>query len=160
MPTNQPIQRGSWFVEDWQPLFVTPEEYALNGGTRHQGQKVDIEQCHLRCDWQTLRRLPLSGAIIFNFKAVFTPLTDLRDEPYVPSLMYKQATEGKPSLTDQKVHEHIRPVVLDSLRAWKTEQIDNGLIPPDWEEQTLAESPFYPGWEDRWRQKIGFDINV
>ena len=87
-------------------------------------------------------------------------MTDLRNEPYVPSLMYKQATEGKPSLTDQKIHEHIRPVVLDSLKAWKNEQIANGVIPPDWEEETLAESPFYPGWEEPWRRKIGFDIDA
>ena len=158
MPTDQPIQRGSWFVEDWKALFVTPEEYAANDGTRHQGEEVGIDQCYLRVDWQTLRRLPLSGAIVFNFKAIFTPLTELQEEAYIPSLMYKQVTEGKPSLTDAKVHKHIRPVVLEMLQKWKQEQIEKGMIPPDWNEETLAESPFYPGWEERWRKRIGFDI--
>lgn len=158
MPTDQPIQRGSWFVEDWQPLFVPPEEYAQNAGTRHQGEKVSIDQCYLRCDWQTLRRLPLSGGVVFNFKAVFTPMTELRNEPFIPSLLYKQITASKPLLTDSKVHAHIRPVVLEALQGWKQEQIEQGLIPPDWEESTLSESPFYPGWEERWRKRIGFEI--
>ncbi|KAF5009258.1 hypothetical protein FDECE_4551 [Fusarium decemcellulare] len=158
MPTDKPIQRGAWFVEDWEPLFVTPDEYKANGGTRHKGEKVSIDQCYLRVDWQTLRRLPLSGAVVFNFKAIFTPMTELRDEPYVPSVMYKQITEGKVSLTETKVHEHIRPAILNALQEWKREQVEKGMIVPDWKEETLLESPFYPGWEERWRQKIGLLI--
>ncbi|KAJ3536103.1 hypothetical protein NM208_g6862 [Fusarium decemcellulare] len=158
MPTDKPIQRGAWFVEDWEPLFVTPDEYKANGGTRHKGEKVGIDQCYLRVDWQTLRRLPLSGTVVFNFKAIFTPMTELRDEPYVPSVMYKQITEGKALLTESKVHEHIRPAVLNALQEWKHEQVEEGMIVPDWKEETLLESPFYPGWEERWRQKIGFPI--
>ncbi|KAH6952448.1 hypothetical protein BKA56DRAFT_443588, partial [Ilyonectria sp. MPI-CAGE-AT-0026] len=156
LPTSKPIQRGAWFVEDWKPLFITPEEYQANRGTLHRGEDVPIYQCYLRVDWQTLRRLPLSGAIVFNFEAIFTPMTELRDEPYILSLMYKQITEGKPHLTEAKVHEHIRKIVLDSLMEWKSEQIKNGTIVPDWVEETLPESPFYPGWEERWRQKLGF----
>jgi hypothetical protein len=158
MPTDRPIQRCAWFVEDWQPLFVTPSEYAKNAGTKHKGENVGIDQCYLRCDWQTLRRLPLSGAVVFNFKAVFTPMTELRDEPYIPSLALKQLSEGNPHITSGKVHQHIRPTVLKALEDWKNEQIDAGLIPSDWEEGTLAESPFYPGWEERWRAKMGLEI--
>lgn len=40
--------------------------------------ELPISRVHLRVDWQTLRRLPLSGAIIFNFKALFTPLEQFR----------------------------------------------------------------------------------
>jgi hypothetical protein len=31
-----------------------------------QRDDLTIEECHLRVDWQTLRRLPLSGAVVFN----------------------------------------------------------------------------------------------
>ncbi|KAJ4256924.1 hypothetical protein NW762_009020 [Fusarium torreyae] len=158
MPVNKPIQRGSWFIEDWEPLFVTPTEYKKNGGTRHQGERVTIEQCHLRVDWQTLRRLPLSGAIVFNFKAIFTPMMELRDEPYIPSILYKQITEGKPHLTDAKVHKHIREPVLDALQEWKKEQVERGEIVADWKEETLTESPYYRGWEARWRSRLRFEI--
>lgn len=133
---------------------MTPAEYALNGGTRHSETKsISIEQCYLRVDWQTLRRLPLSGAIVFNFKAVFTPMTELRAEPYVPALLYKQVTEGKRVITEPKVHRHLLGVVLGALEAWKGEQVERGVVERDWEEETLAESPFYPGWEDIWRER-------
>ncbi|KAL4886157.1 hypothetical protein BJY04DRAFT_213690 [Aspergillus karnatakaensis] len=155
LPTDQPIQRGAWFIEDWKPLFVTPEEYALNAGTRHQGETVPIEQCYLRVDWQTLRRLPLSGAIVFNFKAVFTPMVALREEPYVPALLYKQVTEGKRVITEPKVHGHLLPVVLVALERWKGEQVEKGLVERDWEVETLKESPFFPGWEDIWKRRGG-----
>ncbi|KAL1856797.1 hypothetical protein Plec18167_005205 [Paecilomyces lecythidis] len=158
MPVDKPIQRGAWFVEDWEPLFVTPEEYKANKGTRRKGENVTIDQCNLRVDWQTLRRLPLSGAIVFNFKAIFTPMTELREEPYIPSLMYKQITDGKPSLTEEKVHDHIRPTVLGALQEWKSEQVRKGTIIANWKEETLQESPFYPGWEERWRSRVGFSI--
>ncbi|KAM0428500.1 hypothetical protein ACHAPT_006860 [Fusarium lateritium] len=158
LPTNKPIQRGSWFIEDWEPLFVTPAEYKANGGTRLKGKEVTIDQCNLRVDWQTLRRLPLSGAIVFNFKAIFTPMLELRQEPYIPSVLYKQITEGKVSLTEPKVHDHIRKPVQDALQEWKKEQVDSGIIVPNWKEETLPESPYYPGWEKRWREKLGFSM--
>ncbi|KAL3467630.1 hypothetical protein BJX64DRAFT_283551 [Aspergillus heterothallicus] len=155
LPTDQSIQRGAWFIEDWTPLFITPEEYTINGGTRHQGETVLIEQCYLRVDWQTLRRLPLSGAIVFNFKPVFTPMTNLREEPYIPALLYKQVTEGKKLITEPKVHKHLVPVVVEALKRWKEEQVENGLVEKDWEEGTLKESPFYPGWEEMWKARGG-----
>ncbi len=85
-------------------------------------------------------------------------MTELRDEPCVPSLLLKQITAGKPLLTEGKVHRHIRPGILEALQKWKEEQIASGAIDREWVEETLAESPFYPGWEERWRQRIGFQI--
>ncbi|KAL4960173.1 heme-dependent oxidative N-demethylase family protein [Aspergillus stella-maris] len=160
MPTDAPIQRGAWFIDDWKPLFVTPEEYALNSGACHSNSdnQVPIEQCYLRVDWQTLRWLLLSGAIVFNFKAIFTPVTEMRDKPYIPSLLYKQVMEGKRLITEPKVHRHLLPVVLGKLKEWRGEQEDKGLIVKDWDEETLKESPFYPGWKGRWRERVGFSI--
>lgn len=162
LPTNTPIQRGAWFIEDWKPLFVTPEEYALNAGTRYSdsNKPISIDQCYLRVDWQTLRRLPLSGAIVFNFKAIFTPMTELRGEPYIPALLYKQVTEGKKLITEPKVHKHLLGVVLGALQEWKREQVGRGVVEKGWEEATLAESPFYPGWEEVWRDRGGLGFNT
>lgn len=41
--------------------------------------QLPLSRIHLRVDWQTLRRLPLSGAIIFNFKALFTPVEEFSE---------------------------------------------------------------------------------
>ncbi|KAL1888547.1 hypothetical protein Sste5346_009503 [Sporothrix stenoceras] len=147
MPTDQPIQRGSWSIEEGKPLFVPHDDDRPNrdGGL------------HFRCDWQTLRRLPLTGAIVFNFKATFTLLTDLRTEPYVPALLHQILNEGDQRLvTPGKCMEHTRQDVLPPLRSWADEQAKAGVVPDDWEPRTLDESPFYPGWEAVWRTAQGF----
>ena len=77
LPLDKPIQRGSWGLEVDQPLFMPPgdphEQYR-----EKQDPDLELDRLHLRVDWQTLRRMPLSGGIIFNFKALFTPITEFR----------------------------------------------------------------------------------
>ena len=51
---------------------------------------------------------------------------------------------------------HVEHVVLPALQAWKQEQEDKGMVPRGWEVGTLAEAPFFPGWEESWRGKQGF----
>jgi hypothetical protein len=154
-PTDKAIQRGSWGLEIDEPLFMPP-------GDPHeqlrdaQDPSHTIDRCHLRVDWQTLRRLPLSGAVIFNFKAVFTPVTEFRDEPYIPSLLLKVLREGKKSLMEYKNTWHTEHVVIPAMEAYETEQIARGLVEEDWEPHTLEQSPFYPGWEEKWHRQQGF----
>jgi hypothetical protein len=161
MPTNAPIQRGSWGLEVGTPLFMPP-------GHPHEKlreiQKPDlaIEECHLRVDWQTLRRLPLSGGIVFNFKALFTPVQEFRDEPYIPALLLKILKEGKKNLMEYKNTWHVEHVCLPELEEYDREQVAKGLVKPDnadektWNVATLAESPYFPGWEEKWHRQQGF----
>jgi hypothetical protein len=121
-----------------------------------QHASLTLPQCHLRVDWQTLRRLPLSGAVIFNFKALFTPVTDFRDEPYMPSLILKILNEGKESLMKYKNTWHVEHVVKPALEEWCREQVEKGWVKEGWEVETLVESPFFPGWEEKWHRQQGF----
>lgn len=116
----------------------------------------DISRCNLRVDWQTLRRLPLSGAIVFNFKALFTPVAEFKDEPYVPSLLLKVLKEGKRSLMEYKGTWHTEHVVIPALEHYEKDQVENGVIEKDWVPHTLDQSPFFPGWEEKWHMKQGF----
>ncbi|KAG4442858.1 hypothetical protein IFR05_001654 [Cadophora sp. M221] len=157
VPTDQAIQRGSWSIEDWKMLFLEEENYAARSRFVDKPGKLTAEDCFLRVDWQTLRRLPLSGAMVFNFKAVFTPLGELREEPYVPALLHKQLKEGKEILVSWRTHSDARRVVLDGLESWAREQVSASVVPVDWEVSTLAEAPFYPGWKERWIARQGFE---
>ena len=161
MPTSAPIQRGSWGLEVATPLYMPP-------GHPHeklrecQKEGLKIEECHLRVDWQTLRRLPLSAAIVFNFKAVFTPVQEFRNEPFIPSLLLKIMKEGKKSLMEYKNTWHVEHVCVPELERYEQEQIANGLVKPEnegeefWNVSTLQESPFFPGWQEKWHQQQGF----
>ncbi|PGH16777.1 hypothetical protein AJ80_05092 [Polytolypa hystricis UAMH7299] len=155
MPTDKPIQRGSWGLEVGTPLYKPP-------GDPHEQQRLcqaptlSLSDCSLRVDWQTLRRLPLSGAVVFNFKALFTPLAELRDEAGVPALIAKVITEGKRELIVYKNTWHVEHVVLPALQEWAKEQVDNGLVKSDWQVATLEDSPWFRGWEEKWHRQQGF----
>ncbi|KAM0283081.1 hypothetical protein ACHAQH_002684 [Verticillium albo-atrum] len=150
MPASKPIQRGSWGLEASQPLFL-PADAADFAHRSTQDPKLTAENVYLRVDWQTLRRLPLSGAIVFNFKALFTPLTELRDEAYVPSLVLKVLDEGKESILRYKGTWHVEHVAKPALREFARFQVEEGMVERDWSVQTLAEAPFFRGWERKWR---------
>ncbi len=154
-PTDKPIQRGSWGLEVDEPLFMPPG-HPHEKFREYQDQDLDISRIHLRVDWQTLRRLPLSGAIIFNFKALFTPVEYFRDEPCIPSLLLKNLREGKKNIMEYKGTWHTEHVVIPALEAYEREQIEKGWVPADWEPHTLEESPWYPGWEEKWHREQGF----
>lgn len=161
MPTNAPIQRGSWGLEVGTPLFMPP-------GHPHeklrevQKEGLTVDDCYLRVDWQTLRRLPLSAGIVFNFKALFTPVPELRDEPYIPALLLKILKEGKKSLMEYKNTWHVEHVCIPALEVYDAEQRAKGWVKPEneweeaWDVSTLAESPYFPGWEEKWHRQQGF----
>ncbi|KAJ3815730.1 hypothetical protein EV368DRAFT_70671 [Lentinula lateritia] len=146
MPTDKPIQRGSWGLEIGQPLWLQDGDPHFAVRTT-QDPNLKIEDIYLRVDWQTLRRLPRSRSIVFNFKALFTPFSSFRNEPYIPHLVLKVLTEGKKKLMEYKGTWHIEHKVIPALEEWCKEQEEKGWVPEKWEVRTLDEDPYYPGWK-------------
>jgi len=155
MPSDKPIQRGSWGLEIGQPLYMPAGDPHEKLRT-FQDPNLKVENCYLRVDWQTLRRLPLSGAVVFNFKALFTPITEFRDEPCVPALLKKIMTEGKENLMKYKGTWHVEHVLLPKFEEWIREQEESGLAPKHWEVATLDDSPWFKNWQDKWHRQQGF----
>lgn len=155
MPADKPIQRGSWGLEVGQPLYM-PKGDPHETLRLSQDPNLQLDNCHLRVDWQTLRRLPLSAAIVFNFKALFTPVSEFQDEPGVPALMAKILKEGKKNLMDYKGTWHVEHIVIPKLEGWAKEQEEKGLVPKNWQVSTLDDSPWYQGWQEKWHHQQGF----
>ena len=163
MPTDQPIQRGSWGLEVDEPLFMPPgdphekfRDFQLPRDQLAPDFRTADHAVTLRVDWQTLRRLPLTGAIVFNFKGLFSPLQEFRDEPYMPKLCLKVLNEGNREILKYKNTWHVEHVAKPWLEEWSREQEEKGMVEKDWEEHTLDESPLYPGWEAKWHRQQGF----
>lgn len=155
MPTDRPIQRASWGLEVDEPLYMPPgDPHELH--RLSQSSSLRLTDCNLRVDWQTLRRLPLSASIIFNFAGLFTPVTEFRDEPGIPKLVAKVLREGKESMMAYKSTWHVEHVVLPALDEWAEEQEENGMVEKGWEVRTLDESPYFKGWEEKWHRQQGF----
>jgi hypothetical protein len=151
MPTSKPVQRGAWGYEVGKHLYTPPNHPDL-GNRDSQNLSLDPEDIYLRVDWQTLRRLPLSGAIVFNFKVFLTPVAELKDEPYIPSLSLKVFADSKDNLRKYKEVHHTEHILKPLLAEYEKHQIVKGIIEKDWEPHTLAENPFFPGWEEKWRR--------
>ena len=158
MPTDAPIQRGSWGLENGEALFAapdTPHGEAFEHERSFQSEDLRIDDVTFRVDWQTLRRLPVTGTIIFNFKGLFTLLPEFRHEPYVPALLEKVLKEGKKEIMVYKGTWAVEHVVLPELRKWVAEQKERGLTEKDWDVETLSESPWFPGWVESWQKSMG-----
>jgi hypothetical protein len=121
-----------------------------------QSPSLSVSNLNLRVDWQTLRRLPLSGAICFNFKCLFNPLSDFEDEKGIPGLVRKVMIEGKKSLLEYKGTWHVEHVALPALKTMDKEQKKRGLIEEGWEPRTLDEYPYFEGWEEKWHRQQRF----
>ncbi|KAI1852726.1 hypothetical protein JX266_002267 [Neoarthrinium moseri] len=146
LPTDAPVQRGSWGIEDWEAFFC-PEDHPRSA-FHDNASACKVEDLQLRCDWQTLRRLPISGAVVFNFKAVFTPLVELAKEPYVPALLHRVITQGQRELISYKMEPHVKQVAEEALERWAKKQEEDGVTEAGWQVGTLEESPFFPGWQE------------
>ena len=142
-------------MEIGKPLFM-PQGDPHEKLRETQDPNLKLEECNLRVDWQTLRRLPLSGAVTFNFKALFTPVPELRDEAAIPALIAAVLKGGKRSLMEYKNTWHVEHIVLPHTEKWAKEQIENGLVDKNWEVVTLDESPMWKGWEEKWHRQQGF----
>jgi hypothetical protein len=150
LPTDKPIQRGSWGICTDEPLFTTSPPSTT------QDPSLTLSQTNLRVDWQTLRRLPLSGAVVFNFKCLFTPVSSLSDEAYIPGLVARILKEGKRELMEYKGTRGVEHVVVTALEGMEALQKERGVVEEGWEVKTLEDYPWFPGWEGTWRGEQGF----
>jgi hypothetical protein len=64
-------------------------------------------------------------------------------------LLLKILRDGKPSFMEYKAFSHVEHQVMPALEKWAEEQEEKGWVPADWEERTLKEAPFFPGWESK-----------
>lgn len=82
LPVGRIIKRHNWSITTHSRLHVltgnhmTEEEHA--GGV--EDEEIDMSQTVLRCERQTLHRLPSTKALVFAFKTYTYPIKELRDE--------------------------------------------------------------------------------
>lgn len=154
LATDKPIQRGSWDISIDEPLFETADTNGIH--SPQENPSIPLSRTNLRVDWQTQRRLPLSGAVAFNFKCLFTPIASLASEPYIPGLLASLLKEGKREAREHKGAKNVEHVVVPALEEMERKQKEKGIVDEKWEAQTLQQYPWFPGWEDKWQKEQGF----
>ena len=76
--------RGNWFVHATGEPFAEPlraAEQLAPGASRFPRPPRPVDRLFLRCERQTVRRLPCTGAVLFTIRVFLNPLADLAPHP-------------------------------------------------------------------------------
>lgn len=68
----------------WSPANGSEDAFKLAHAFDQSQEAPRVDQLWLRTERQTLRRLPVSGAIIFTIRVYLVPITQLAEEQDVP----------------------------------------------------------------------------
>ncbi|KAJ8106054.1 hypothetical protein OPT61_g9796 [Boeremia exigua] len=81
LPTGRIVRRWNWAITTTGDLFCVHGNHATKDEVeRNAGEEVNLNTTFLRCERQTLHRLPQTGAVVFAFKTYQYPVQELRDE--------------------------------------------------------------------------------
>lgn len=80
LPVGRIVRRWNWAVSTTGALFATSGNHATPAQAARESTDVDLRRAVLRCERQTLHRLPRTGALVFAFKTFQYPLRDVRAE--------------------------------------------------------------------------------
>ncbi|KAF2006887.1 hypothetical protein P154DRAFT_454671 [Amniculicola lignicola CBS 123094] len=122
LPVGKIVKRLNWSVTTTRELFclagthLTEDEMAgstdmgLDGGEADrtlewQREEVDPEDCVLRCERQTLHRLPESGALVFGFKTYQYEMRDVKAEGSGEALADAIEGLGRGSVPGMRVYK-------------------------------------------------------
>ena len=77
LPPGRVYLRGNWFIHASGEPFRTPEDASPGAATVPAG----VDGLYLRCERQTLRRLPETGTILFAIRVYLNKVTELASQP-------------------------------------------------------------------------------
>ena len=105
LPHGRIFMRGNWFIHASDQLFRLPEDLR----TPRADEPMALERLFLRCERQTLRRLPESGAVLFTIRVYLNPLAELATQPTLAA-----------DLLDALADEWAATVKMREVLAWRT----------------------------------------
>ena len=117
LPPGQVARRANWTITTTPALFtesgthmhdaasLSPEEAAASIAAQKEG--LDVDEMRLRCELQTLHRLPGSKALVFAFKTYQYGLGEVKAEGEGMGEALAEATEGfaKGSVPEMSVYK-------------------------------------------------------
>ncbi|PFH52551.1 hypothetical protein AMATHDRAFT_74037 [Amanita thiersii Skay4041] len=149
LPVDKPVIRNNYFIQVVQPRGeesgIDPEELAwsttTNGledeysnGQRFSLPKRDMkptaETLRLRTERQTLRRLPISGAIVFTIRTYVIPVEELGKERGVPGRMASALRSWPDDIVEYKGRERggWGKMLIEYMDKCHKEQIERGEV--------------------------------
>lgn len=106
------VWRANWSLVDTDELFLPP---AHRGSASRFDPDRPGRTLWLRTERQTLRRLPLTGAILFTIRTRIEPLADVVREPGVAHALAARIREMPDAIARYKGIVPVRPALLAYL---------------------------------------------
>jgi len=151
MPVDKPVIRNNYFIQTVRPLHERaeadedPEELAWSESTNGSEDSFEPggrfappknrpaptpETLRLRTERQTLRRLPISGAIVFTIRTYVIPLEVLGREKGVPGRLASSMRNWPREVGDYKGKDRGEwyRTALGYLDKCHRQQVDRGEI--------------------------------
>ncbi|KAG7097856.1 hypothetical protein E1B28_005170 [Marasmius oreades] len=129
VPTDIPPRKEDEDLIDplelsWSTTTNGNEDNFVHGRPAHPDAEPIVEpgNLQLRTERQTLRRLPLSGAIVFTIRTYLIPLTELGKEPGVPARLASAVRSWPEGIGRYKGRKNYEQVLLEYLDTCAEEQ--------------------------------------
>jgi len=105
------VKRTNWSITTGTELWAAGDgtNHAHEGDEIEQLTDIDVNKTFLRCERQTLHRLPKSNALVFAFKTYLYPIAQIRDEGLGPQLA--EAIDGLQGGNVPQMHFYKRGAV-------------------------------------------------
>ncbi|KAF1932776.1 uncharacterized protein M421DRAFT_1366 [Didymella exigua CBS 183.55] len=124
LPVGKIVKRWNWTISTSGDLFCVAGNHATSAELEDKGREnVDLRTTFLRCERQTLHRLPQSQAVVFAFKTYQYPIQELRDEGSGEALC--EAIDGMGTGSAPQMAMYKRQVVWgEKVKAFLRGEID------------------------------------
>jgi hypothetical protein len=123
LPFGKAVKRANWAVQSSTNLFkldgnhLSTSPSSVMAPSHHTptptelaewekaASKVNIQDCYLRCERQTLHRLEKTGAVVFAFKTYLYPLREVKEEGSGEEMAAAVEGFGRGSVPGMKVYK-------------------------------------------------------
>lgn len=120
LDAKKPVQRLNWSLVDTDRLHLPPSH-------RTEPVVLDIddvgEHIRLRVERQTLRRLPVSGDVVFGIRTYVTPLDQAIDTPETADALIKRLHELPDPMRVYKNVAMIRKPLIAFFERWRADML-------------------------------------
>ena len=113
---GKPVRRLNWTMTINPRLDTSPENYHKWGPDRATVTPENVgNKVHLRCELQTLWRLPRSNAILFVIRCYLIKMEELVTVPKWARRFHRVLRDLPPQLVDYKGLTRYRPTTIEWL---------------------------------------------
>jgi hypothetical protein len=110
LDVRRPMWRLNWTIVDDPALFLPPRS-----ASRSSADPADPAATMLRVERQTLRRLPVTQAVLFTIRTYLAPLRQVAESPEAAARLGDSLRTASPELVRYKGWTDLLPVLLTWL---------------------------------------------